>query len=517
MNKRAIVALALAGTAGLAAAQALADAPASVQAPSPVAIDAGKLAAAGKVSDRFLSYNIEMVEVTGGRFWRPYGSPGTDRYEYRPPLDLTNPRLRKLAAGLAPAYVRYSGTWANATYFADSETAPAKAPEGFDTVLTRKQWRGAVAFAQAVGAGIVTSFATSAGTHAGAGPWRPDTAARWLAYTRSIGGRIAATEFGNEANTIALLKGPAGYTVADYRRDYAIFARWLRKAAPGTLLLAPGTAELGEPIRSMSKKSTPGGMFEAADIFAPDSPRPDAVSFHFYGGASERCGGPMLARSETAARDPKWLASIDQGNARTIAFRDATVPGAPLWNTESAETVCGGNRVASTFADTFRFVDQLARSARQGVSVLIHNTLAASDYALLDEHTYTPRPDYWAAWVWKRLVGARVLDAGKSGDERLNLYAHCLKGTPGGVVLIAINLDGDKERRLTLGRAARLYSLTQAAGPRSVALNGRTLELGKGDAFPALAGLAVAGGTVVLPAKSVNYIAIPGAANAACR
>lgn len=36
----------------------------------------------GEVDERFLSYNVEMVEVTGGRFWRPYGSSGSDRYEY---------------------------------------------------------------------------------------------------------------------------------------------------------------------------------------------------------------------------------------------------------------------------------------------------------------------------------------------------------------------------------------------------------------------------------------------------
>src|ERR1043166_4166424 len=72
----------------------------------------------GEVDERYLSYNVEMVEVTGGRFWRPYGSTGTERYEYRPPLDLTDGKLRRLAAALAPAYVRVSGTWANATRFA---------------------------------------------------------------------------------------------------------------------------------------------------------------------------------------------------------------------------------------------------------------------------------------------------------------------------------------------------------------------------------------------------------------
>jgi heparanase 1 len=90
------------------------------------------------VDQRFQSYNIEMVEITGGRFWKPYrvepggapaqpprsGSdtpPGMDShlYQYRPPIDLTNAQLRNLAAALGPAYVRVSGTWANTTYFAD--------------------------------------------------------------------------------------------------------------------------------------------------------------------------------------------------------------------------------------------------------------------------------------------------------------------------------------------------------------------------------------------------------------
>ena len=30
----------------------------------------------GTVDDRFQSYNIEMVEVTGGRFWKPYKDIG---------------------------------------------------------------------------------------------------------------------------------------------------------------------------------------------------------------------------------------------------------------------------------------------------------------------------------------------------------------------------------------------------------------------------------------------------------
>ena len=52
-------------------------------------------------------------------------------YQYRPPIDLTNARLRKMAAALGPAYVRVSGTWANTTYFPNSASADTAPPPGF--------------------------------------------------------------------------------------------------------------------------------------------------------------------------------------------------------------------------------------------------------------------------------------------------------------------------------------------------------------------------------------------------
>jgi hypothetical protein len=90
----------------------------------------------GEVDPRFLSYNIEMAEVTGGNFWRPYGSPGNATKAYRPPADLANRKLRQLAAGLAPSYVRYSGTWANATYF-EQQGGGVVVPE--DSIASLKQ------------------------------------------------------------------------------------------------------------------------------------------------------------------------------------------------------------------------------------------------------------------------------------------------------------------------------------------------------------------------------------------
>ena len=129
------------------------------------------------------------------------------------------------------------------------------------------------------------------------------------------------------------------------------------------------------------------------------SPRPDpaldAVSYHYYGTLSERCSGKSTP--ETALSE-EWL-SRDGSDAHLLqTLRDQFEPGKPIWLTETADAACGGNPWAATFLDTFRYLDQLGRLARAGVQVVMHNTLAASDYGLIDEKTLQPRPNYWGAY-----------------------------------------------------------------------------------------------------------------------
>ena len=231
----------------------------------PRPIDPASMRKIGIVDERFQSYNVEMVEVIGGRFWKPYkdidallktqssvrqsdkeaaavpAGMDSNLYQQRPPIDLNNPRLRKLAAALAPAYVRVSGTWANTAYFQNSDQpAPKTAPSGFGGVLTRRQWKGVIDFAQAVDAKLVTSFATSPGTRNPAGTWTPDQARQLLAYTKSIGGSIAAAEFMNEPTYAEMGGAPKGYDAAAFGRDFSVFLPFVKKAAPDMLILGPG-------------------------------------------------------------------------------------------------------------------------------------------------------------------------------------------------------------------------------------------------------------------------------------
>ena len=473
----------------------------------------------GTVDERFQSYNIEMVEVTGGWFWKPYRSepetgpaatshssprapPGVDTnlFQYRPPIDLGNARLRKLAAALAPAYLRVSGTWANSTYFTDSDEPPSVPPPGFKGILTRPQWRGVINFSHAVDAPIVTSFAISAGNRDAAGVWTPDQARRLLDYTGSIGGRIAAAEFMNEPDLAATNGAPAGYDAAAYGRDFRIFLTFVKQAAPELMILGPGTA---------------GASPTAADLLAASGPGLDVVSYHYYGTLSKRCTGNS---APGAALSEDWLARTDRTLKFYQSIRDRYAPGKPIWLTETADAACGGNPWATSFLDTFRYLDQLGRLARAGVQVVMHNTLAASDYGLLDEKTLQPRPNYWGALLWRRLMGKVVLDAGVAIQAGLHVYAHCQRSTPGGVALLVINTDRAAPHALKLPMAPLRYTLDAASllGPR-VRLNGNALMLGARDQLPPIAGVPTAANTVTFEPATITFLAIPNASNDACR
>jgi heparanase len=499
----------------------------------------------GTVDERYQSYNVEMLEVTGGKFWRPYGpeleaalrqpapapaaQSGGDTpagmnpalYEYRPPLDLANPRLRKLAAALGPAYVRVSGTWANTTYFPETEQAPAKPPPGFMGVLSQQQWKGVVEFAKAANAEIVTSFATGQGTRDAAGVWTPDLAKRWLDFTRAAGGRIAAAEWMNEPTLAAMGGAPQGYDATAYGRDFKIFHAFAKQAAPDMLIIGPGS--VGESTGDWAVAAGYGSdvLLKARDLMAAVQPaHVDGFSYHHYGAVSRRCisTGPRTQTTPEAALTEEWLGRTDQTLAFYRPVRDEFEPGKPFWNTETADAACGGNPWANTFLDTFRYLDQLGRLARQEVRVVAHNTLVASDYGLLNDKTLEPKPSYWAAVLWRRLMGTTVLEAGAPIQEGLHLYAHCLRGTPGGVALLAINNSRTRPTSISLPAGADRYTLsTEQIESPGVRLNGQELRLGSNDQLPDLKGSRIPSGPVELAPASITFLALAEAGNGSCR
>ena len=194
----------------------------------------------------------------------------------------------------------------------------------------------------------------------------------------------------------------------------------------------------------------------------------------------------VRARREEALSE-EWLSRTDLTLAFYRSLREKFEPGKPIWLTETAEAACGGNRWDSTFLDTFRYLDQLGRLAKAGVQIVMHNTLAASDYGLLDERTLAPRPNYWSALLWRLLMGRVVLDPGVPVPAGLHVYAHCQRGRAGGVSLLIMNVDRNAPRVMTLPRTSERYTLDAASlQDTTVRLNGLPLRLGRGEDSRAL-------------------------------
>ena len=224
-------------------------------------------------------------------------------------------------------------------------------------------------------------------------------------------------------------------------------------------------------------------------------------------------GDMTLEKALTA----EWLDRTNQGEAFYAGLRDKYVPGKPMWLTETAEAACGGDPFAAQFVDTFRYLNQLGALAQKNVKVVMHNTLAASDYGLLNEDSLEPRPDYWAALLWKRIMGAVVLDPGGPKNQALRIYAHCSLDRKGGVAVLVLNTDAQNEQVITLPSAAERFTLSAPElASTKVLVNGtEPVVAADGTAGP-LKPEPVKAGPVRLAPATVTFLTIAAARNQSC-
>ena len=459
------------------------------------------------VDERYQSVNVEMCEVVGGEFWVPYSLIDTAKVRAQgfaalkrsiPSINLYDEKLRTLAKGLGPMYIRVSGTWANTTYFQDNdEPKLSEAPEGYENVLTREEWKGVIDFCKATDARLVTSFAISNGMRDADGEWTSAQVGPLLNYTKSLDGEIYAAEMFNEPSHASHGGAPQGYDAAQYAKDFTAFEAFVSQAAPGMRIMGPGATGEGGIIPGIDSAMT------TDKILTTDSaPEFDIFSYHFYGGVSQRCRGQLTPQN---ALSEEWLSKTEEGLVYYEEARDQYMPDAPIWLTETAEAACGGNPWAATYVDSFRYLEQLGRLAQEGVQVVMHNTLAASEYALLEHDTHAPRPNYWAALLWTRLMGTQVYDAPSSTDGP-DIFVHNLKGNATGYAVMLINPE-EAETSVQIPTDAEQYLMTSDdILSKEVKLNGEVLKLQSDDTLPEIQGKSVSAGEVVMPPQSIMFL-----------
>ncbi|UYW02029.1 hypothetical protein K5I29_03725 [Flavobacterium agricola] len=337
------------------------------------AINPKEMKQIGTVSEYYQSYNVEMVEVIGGGFWKPYkdmkalptaqsvstynvSEKNPDLYQELKPIDLTNKRLVNMAKGLGPAYVRVSGTWANSIYFQDNDLPPAPAPKGFANVVTQKQWKGVVDFVKNLDNKLITSFAVSNGVRDKNGVWTPVEAQKLLDYTKSLGGKIDAAELFNEP-TMPTAGGDINpkYDANNFAADVRVFNKWAKDSVPNMLTVGPSSVGEGSPTVTLQGVGMTILPTEALLSAKPEA-KFDVFSYHFYGAASIRMmqSGPFTIKAKDALTEA-WLFKTDTVETFYAGMRDKFMPGKPIWITETAQAAAGGDPYSATYLDSFRY------------------------------------------------------------------------------------------------------------------------------------------------------------------
>ena len=248
------------------------------------------------------------------------------------------------------------------------------------------------------------------------------------------------------------------------------------------------------------------------------------MSYHHYPafGNTATCNG-LQPRPPTDPLAAEFLDRVKGSLAYMRGLRDANAPRKPLWVDEFGNTACGGViGYSNTLAASFYYLNALGTMARGGVHVATRWTISGSQpYALIDDATLTPRPDYWAALLWKRLMGTTVLEpAVREAPAGLRLFSSCTPGVRGGVTTLALNTDHSVPATLRLDgpapAALPVHAVTGDLAGDHVALNGRPLELTAAGKLPALSPTPVRRGVVTVAPASYAFITEPRAGAPAC-
>ena len=492
----------------------------------------------GQRDMRLLSYNVEMTELMGGTFWKPYTQAqieGTEKFPvlltadelqssksyqalFTPmdPIDLYEPRIRTCAKALGPAVVRYSGSWATCAYYRLGEQKREKEPkrkrdeqipEGYATVLNEAQWNGALDFAEAVDAEILVSLANCRGNHKnGTGVWMPDQAKRLWDYTISSGRKIHYVEFMNQPDIFEDCMLPEDYTLASFCRDHDIFAKWLGENYPETKLVGlsccmdvPRTAGIGisSGFREFSK-----------EILENLSIKPEIFSCHSYAGSSERIQGvnPTQQWKFEDTLSEAYLGITMEDIAYYASVRDQFIPNGDIWVTESGDAYGGGNTWASTFVEAIRFIDELCRFAANCRGIIFHNTLASSAYGLLNPETHLPRPQYWAGLLFNTLAGSTVYDTHESIREGVHLYAFSRRDGYPGKCCIYINNSRTEACDLTVPDCMHYCLSSDKLRSEKIFLNGEELKMKSDTMLPDFHGRWQKAGSIKINPCTINYL-----------
>ncbi|CAB3990775.1 heparanase isoform X1 [Paramuricea clavata] len=203
------------------------------------------------------------------------------------------------------------------------------------------------------------------------------------------------------------------------------------------------------------------------------------------------------------------------------------------WLGETSSAYGGGvPGVSDSYIAGFMWLDKLGVAARFKHNVVIRQTFYGGSYSLINLKTLDPFPDYWSAFLYKKLVGSRVLEVhdGISLGRTIRVYAHCTSEKSGydagSLVLIALNTQHNEIQLVLTNGLEKLpvhqYLLTPGENnnvtSQTVRLNGDLLQMVDDTFLPNVQPKIIIPPEIIkLPAVSYGFFVIPNVQAEACQ
>jgi heparanase 1 len=475
---------------------------------------------------RFLSVSIDTATWLGLKFWQSTEGGGEAKR-----LDLDNSRLNQLIKALGPMYLRVGGTDADKIKY--QLTSESDSSSNSKNTLTAKDWDSLIQFVDRNQLNLF--FTLSAGplhrtgsSWLGAGEWSSSQFIELLDYHNSKYPHLNTItwEFGNELNAYWLIHGLNQQILTDqYASEYQDVRSILNEKRPGEQLAGPASAVwpvLGETIPGITEMIPDFLQWN----FVHDQ-KVDILSWHYYPTQSQRCDVQSRAADFKNFADLQTYNEFRHWALKIKRLKDQYQPKSSIWLGETGSAQCGGEPgISDRYVSSLWWLDELGSAALFDTKLVIRQSLVGSDYALLNEKDYTPRPDYWASLFWKQIMGSRVLHTklieGKVStseksevidrsngdilesylkDGPVRAYLHCTSPNSihykkGAVSLLLINLSPNQSFAIAVPRVNNVQVPTQkikfwSLSARSfddemIMLNKKILKLSDGGEIPTL-------------------------------
>lgn len=499
----------------------------------PVVLTIDTTAVRNTVSESFLSVALDMSQqVSEINFWDDEGV-----------FDFNRQALLNMAKQLSPGYLRVGGTDADKTFYQVGAQKDTALPEHYEGTLTEVQTDNLFAFAEDAGLDVIFGVNGGPATRDQDGAWLSSNSDSLMEYVESKDYAVAAWELGNEPGLMPTFHLGFEVPPAQLADDHVVFRN--RLADSSSLFVGPDEAfaplvgEISLTTDSVNNLDAfypevfkaallPGAHFRTTPylkdyLAALPEGTLDALTWHYYPQQSVRCPLSLPASSAELLLNPAKLNDIKQWIAQVSSYRDLYQANAEIWLGETGNAQCGGQiGISDRFVSSFWWLDELGVLAQNDNDVAIRQTLAGSEYGLIDNLTLQPRSDYWASVLWKMNMGHKVLSVSQDTDENLRVYAHCHPTEKDTLSLLAINLDATTAFALDTsawaGKETQQYVMTaDQLDSKTIKINGQEMTVDANGDFTIPAKQLIANDAVDVNARSMAFIQIKNAGVQACK